>query len=139
MEPRINLITLGVEDLTRSISFYIALGLPRFPFDSDGIAFFELNGTWLALYPKDALADDVGLSSQGSGFPGFTLAHNLASPAAVDHVMSEALSAGARLLKPAQETFWGGYSGYFSDPDGFLWEVAHVPQFWIGPKPEDEV
>jgi catechol 2,3-dioxygenase-like lactoylglutathione lyase family enzyme len=139
MEPRINLITLGVEELTRSIDFYQSLGLPRFQFDSDGIAFFELHGAWLALYPKEALADDVGFSPEGSGFRGFTLAHNVASREAVDRVMSEALSSGAQLVKSAQETFWGGYSGYFADPDGFLWEVAHVPQFWIGPKAVDAI
>ncbi|MBT2969111.1 MAG: glyoxalase [gamma proteobacterium symbiont of Ctena orbiculata] len=138
MEPRINLITLGVGELTRSIGFYEALGLPRFQYESDNIAFFELNGSWLALYPKEALADDVGLSTQGSGFCGVTLAHNVTSREAVDRVMSAALRVGAQLVKPAQEAFWGGYSGYFADPDGFIWEVAHVPQFWIGPKPEDE-
>lgn len=133
MKPRINLITLGVEELERSIAFYEALGFPRFPYESEGIAFFQLQGTWLALYPKQALAQDAGLTGESSGIPGFTLAHNLASREEVDGAMSEALDAGARLLKPAEETFWGGYAGCFADPDGFIWEVAHVPQFWIGP------
>jgi hypothetical protein len=137
MKPRINLITLGVEELARSIAFYEALGLPRFSYESEEIAFFRLDGTWLALYPKQALARDAGLSAESSGFSGFTLAHNLASREEVDGVMSEALQAGAQLLKPAQETFWGGYAGCFTDPDGFVWEVAHVPQFWIGPGEED--
>ncbi len=136
MQPRINLITLGVTDLPRAIAFYQALGLPRYPFESEGVAFFELNGSWLALYPWDALAADAGLPPEGNGFRGFTLAHNVASREAVDQVMAEAAAAGARIVKPAQETFWGGYSGYFADPDEFLWEVAHVPQFWIGPKEE---
>jgi catechol 2,3-dioxygenase-like lactoylglutathione lyase family enzyme len=138
MEPRINLITLGVEELGRSIGFYEALGLTRFDYASDAIAFFQLQGSWLALYPRQALAEDAGLSPQGSGFGNFTLAHNVTNPAEVDRVMDEALNAGAKLVKPAQEAFWGGYSGCFADPDGFIWEVAHVPQFWIGPKPEDE-
>ncbi|MBW9264718.1 MAG: VOC family protein [Candidatus Thiodiazotropha sp. (ex. Lucinisca nassula)] len=138
MEPRINLITLGVKALKQSIGFYEALGLTRFDFDSQEVAFFQLQGSWLALYPKQALADDANVSGQGSGFPGFTLAHNVTSREAVDRVMSEALSAGARLVKPAQETFWGGYSGYFADPDGFLWEVAYVPHFWIGPDAGEE-
>ncbi len=134
MQPRINLITLGVADLPRATAFYEALGLPRYPFESDAIAFFELNGSWLALFPRAELAADVGMSPEGSGFRGFTLAHNVASPEAVDGVMADAVAAGARIVKPAAETFWGGYSGYFADPDDFLWEVAHVPQFWIGPK-----
>ncbi|MCU7923830.1 MAG: VOC family protein [Candidatus Thiodiazotropha sp. (ex Dulcina madagascariensis)] len=133
MQPRINLITLGVDDLPRSIAFYEALDLPRYAFDSDAVAFFELQGSWLALYPREALADDAGVPADGSGFRGFTLAHNVTSREAVERVMREALDAGARQVKPVQETFWGGYSGYFADPDGFLWEVAHVPQFWIGP------
>jgi uncharacterized glyoxalase superfamily protein PhnB len=138
MEPRINLITLGVEELERSISFYETLGLTRFDFDSDKIAFFQLQGTWLALYPKQALAEDAGLTPQGAGFANFTLSHNVTTPEEVDRVMDEAQDVGAKLVKPAQEAFWGGYTGYFSDLDGFIWEVAYVPQFWIGPKPEDE-
>ncbi len=134
MEPRINLITLGVNDLTQSIQFYQQLGLPRYDFDSDAVAFFELRGSWLALYPKTELGIDAGVElGQAEGSP-FTLAHNLSSREAVDRVMAEAVNAGATLIKPAQETFWGGYSGFFRDPDGFLWEVAHVPHFWIGPE-----
>ncbi len=135
MQPRINLITLGVSDLQRATAFYQALGLPRFEFPGEGITFFDLQGTWLALYPREALAEDIGVPLQGAG--AITLAHNLASPEQVDQVMEEALAAGATLLKAPQETFWGGYSGYFADPDGFYWELAHVPQFWIGPG-EDE-
>jgi catechol 2,3-dioxygenase-like lactoylglutathione lyase family enzyme len=138
MAPRINLITLGVGDLARSIAFYQALGFPRYPYESEAIAFFQLQGSWLALYPRQALAEDAGLSPQGPGFGNFTLAHNVTTPEEVDRVMEVAKNAGAKLVKPAQEAFWGGYTGCFSDPDGFVWEVAHVPQFWIGPKPEDE-
>lgn len=134
MKPRMNLVTLGVADLPRAIAFYEqGLRLPRHAFPSDKIAFFALNGTWLALFPRGALAADVGVADEGCGFAAITLAHNVASPAEADAVMAEAVAAGARLVKPAQPTDWGGYSGYFADPDGFLWEVAHVPQFWIGP------
>jgi hypothetical protein len=84
------------------------------------------------------LAAVVDLAPRGSDFADFTLSHNLTDPVEVYRVMDEALTAGAKLLKPAQEAFWGSYSGCFTDPDGFVREVAHVPQFWIGPKPEDE-
>ncbi|MCG7874176.1 MAG: VOC family protein [Candidatus Thiodiazotropha lotti] len=134
MEPRISLITLGVNDLTQSIRFYQQLGLPRYDFDSDEVAFFDLQGSWLGLYPKRALGEDAGVEFGKAQQSPFTLAHNLSSREAVDQVMAEAMSAGATLVKPAQQTFWGGYSGYFSDPDGFLWELAHVPHFWIGPE-----
>jgi uncharacterized glyoxalase superfamily protein PhnB len=83
------------------------------------------------------LAEDAGVSPEGSGFAGIAIAHNVESETAVDEVMEQALSAGARLVKPAQKVFWGGYSGYFADPDGYLWEVAHNPIFWVGPKDED--
>lgn len=131
MEPRISIITLGVSDLTRSIQFYRdGLGLPLREGD-EGIAFFELKGTWLALFPREALAEDANVTAVGTGVPSFTLAHNLRSREEVDALMKEAQKAGAKLLKPAQDTFWGGYSGYFADPDGFLWEIAWNPHFWI--------
>jgi len=134
MKPRMNLITLGVADLPRAIAFYQqGLGLPRFDFPSEQIAFFQLHGTWLALFPRAALAADIGVPAAPAGFAGITLAHNVASRTEADQVYAEALAAGARAVKPPQETSWGGYSGYFSDPDGHYWEVAHVPQFWIGP------
>ena len=131
MEPRVSLITLGVADLGRSIRFYRdGLGLPRRE-GPEGIAFFETRGTWLSLCPREALAQDATVSSEGSGFRGFSLAHNVESPEAVDRVLEQAVSAGAELLKPGQKAFWGGYSGYFADPDGFLWEVAWNPHFTV--------
>ncbi|MEJ2455082.1 MAG: VOC family protein [Candidatus Thiodiazotropha sp.] len=136
MQPRISMITLGVADLERSIRFYRdGLGLPQME-SPPSVAFFTLNGSWLGLYGREALAEDAMVSAQGSGFPGFTLAHNVTSEAEVDTLLEQAVAAGAQLIKPGQKVFWGGYSGYFSDPDGFLWEVAHNPLFWIGPQDE---
>ena len=127
MEPRITLITLGVTDLERSIRFYRdGLELPMMD-GPDGIAFFETRGTRLSLYPRESLAEDATVPAEGSGFPGFALAHNVRSTDEVDRVLAQAVEAGARLLKPGQKVFWGGYSGYFADPDGFLWEVAWNP------------
>lgn len=131
MEPRITLITLGVTDLERSVRFYrdgLKLPLRDGP---QGVAFFETGGTWLSLYPRDALAEDATVASDGSGFRGFALAHNVRSPEDVDVILREALDAGAKLVKPGQKVFWGGYSGYFADPDGFLWEVAWNPGFGV--------
>ena len=132
MEPRISIITLSVNDLPRSVAFYRdGLGLTLFDENTESIAFFRNRGTWLALYPREALAADVGISAEGSGFSGVTLAHNLRSREEVDALLDVAVSAGAILVKPAQDTLWGGYSGYFSDPDGYLWEIAWNPHFWI--------
>ncbi|MCI5065941.1 VOC family protein [bacterium] len=138
MEPRISMITLGVADLGCSIEFYEnGLMLPRYDCLSEDVAFFQLSGSWLGLYGRKALAEDATVSSVGSGFPGFTLAYNVTSDKAVDRVLEEASSAGGEVVKPGQKVFWGGYSGYFKDPDGFLWEVAHNPHFWIGPLPRE--
>ena len=127
MKPHITIITLGVADLQRAINFYEkGLGLPR-KNESESIAFFDMSGTMLALYPRDELAEDITISPEGTGFQGFTLAHNVASPEEVDMTLAEAVAAGAELVKPGQAAFWGGYSGYFKDPDGFYWEVAHNP------------
>ncbi|MDE2842331.1 MAG: VOC family protein [Chloroflexota bacterium] len=132
MEPRISIVTLGVSDLPRSVAFYRdGLGLTLYDENTESIAFFQNKGTWLALYPLDALAADVGIPTEGSGFSGVTLAHNLRSKEEVDELLEVAVAAGATLVKPAQDTFWGGYSGYFSDPDGYLWEIAWNPFFWI--------
>ena len=134
MKPRISMITLGVTDMARSVRFYEeGLGFPRMESAPD-VAFFTLNGTWLGLFGRDALAKDAGVPPESSGFSGMALAHNLDSPEEVDKVLAHALAAGATLKKKAQDRFWGGYSGYFSDPDGYLWEVAYNPFAWIGPE-----
>ncbi len=130
MEPRISIITLGVSDLARSVKFYRdGLGLPTTFKEGEGIAFFQLKGTWLAVYPWDELAADASLPPDRAHFGGVTLAHNVAGKAEADAVIAQALAAGATLLKPAADTFWGGYSGYFADPDGHPWEVAWNPYF----------
>ena len=131
MEQRVSLITLGVEDLTRSRVFYERLGWRRAMAKAQGIVFFQVGGMGLALYPRDELAKDAHVPSDGQGFCGITLAYNARHREGVDSVLAEAEAAGARIVKPAQEAFWGGYSGYFSDPDGFLWEVAWNPSFPI--------
>ena len=138
MKPRISMITLGVSDMEASVKFYRdGLGFPQMD-SSPEVAFFTLNGTWLGLYGRDALAEDATVSVDGSGFAGFTLAHNVASEAEVDQTMEHAVSVGAKMVKPPQKVFWGGYSGYFQDPDGYLWEVAYNPHFWIGPEDQDD-
>lgn len=127
MKPKISLITLGVSNLEQSIRFYKdGLG---FPMEGNGknVVFFKLEGTWLSLFPRKNLAEDIGVSFEGTGFNGFTLAHNVASEAEVDTTLEFAKKAGAIIVKPGQKVFWGGYSGYFSDPDGFFWEVAYNP------------
>ena len=128
------MITLGVRDLAAAVRFYEqGLGFPRMDSPPE-VAFFTLNGTWLGLYGREALAADATVPAQGSGFAGFTLAHNVQSEAEVDAVLAQAVAAGATQVKPAGKVFWGGYSGYFKDPDGYLWEVAHNPFFWVGPR-----
>jgi uncharacterized protein len=129
MEPRISLITLGVADLERATRFYAeCLGLPRIE-TPPSVTFFELGKTWLALWSWESLAADAGLSPGGSGFRGFALAHNVRSPAEVDALLERVAAFGAKVTKKGQPTDWGGYSGYFTDLDGFLWEVAHNPGF----------
>ena len=116
--------------MNRSVTFYReGLGLPTTYKDGEGIAFFQLAGTWLALYPSDSLAEDACLPPDRTRFGGVTVAHNVHSKAEADSVIAQALAAGAQLLKPAADTFWGGYSGYFADPDGHPWEVAWNPFF----------
>lgn len=134
MKPRISMITLGVRDLALSPRFYRdGLALPQLE-SPPGVAFFALNGTWLALFGRDDLAADAGVDAAGGGFGAVALAHNLDSEAAVDAQMTEAAAAGARIVKPAQRTAWGGYAGYFADPDGHLWEIAHNPFMQVGPQ-----
>ena len=137
MNPRISMVTLGVRDLTAAIAFYEkGLGFPRME-SPPTVAFFALNGTWLGLYGRESLAEDAQVSAEGKGFEGFTLAHNVGSESEVDEVVARAVRVGATLVKRPQKAFWGGYSGYFKDLDGHLWEVAHNPFFWIGPKDEN--
>ena len=128
MEPRISLITLGVADLERSLRFYRdGLGLPTTWTPEKGVIFFQTTGTVLALYPYDDLAKDVSPEMVGvprGRFSGVALAHNVRRKEEVDQVLQAAAAAGGRIEKPGQDAFWGGYSGYFSDPDGHLWEVA---------------
>ncbi len=136
MDPRMSMLTLGVDDLARAVSFYRdGLGLPQLD-SPPSVAFFTLNGTWLGLFNRASLAEDVGVPvGEKAAFPGFTIAHNLDSEQAVDAMMADAIAAGATEIKKPQKVFWGGYSGYFSDPDGYLWEIAHNPFVWIGPDP----
>ncbi|BET68056.1 VOC family protein [Opitutales bacterium ASA1] len=133
MEPRITIITLGVVDLPRAIRFYRdGMGFPTEAKDDAPIAFFRTAGTRLALYPLDKLAEDVAPELKpvtGSGFRGFTLAHNVRDKADVEAVLARAAAAGGTIVKPAQDVFWGGYSGYFTDPDGHHWEVAWAESF----------
>ncbi|ASP41479.1 glyoxalase [Leptospira interrogans] len=133
MQPRMNLITLGVRDLKKAVQFYEqGLGIPKMKFEGN-VAFFTLNGTWLALYPWEELAADAGVSAEGNGFRGFTIAYNGQSKEEVDQVIAKAEKVGAKIVKRPQEDFWGGYSGYFQDPEGFYWEVAWNPGFYPGP------
>lgn len=135
MKPRVTLITLGVDDLERSLRFYRdGLGLPTQgivgeQFEHGAVAFFDLQpGLKLAIWPRASLAHDTGLPVSVRAPAGSSLAHNVSSQAEADAVMQQAAAAGATIVKPAQPTFWGGYAGYFADPDGHLWEVAWNPQ-----------
>ncbi|QLQ02182.1 MAG: VOC family protein [Thiobacillus sp.] len=137
MKPRVTLITLGVDDLDRAVKFYAegmglkTEGIVGREFAFGAVAFFELQGGLkLALWPRASLAHDTGLPPGAPNAIDISLAHNVASRAEVDAVMAEAAAAGARIVKPALDTFWGGYAGYFLDPDQHLWEVAWNPQ-WV--------
>jgi catechol 2,3-dioxygenase-like lactoylglutathione lyase family enzyme len=127
VEQRLSLVTLGVADLDAARSFYEALGWRQTP-RAEGVVFFQAGGMIVALWERAALADDSGVDDTG-GWGGITLAHNVASPDAVDAVVEEARTAGATIVREPAETFWGGYSGVFVDPDGHPWEVAHNP-YW---------
>jgi catechol 2,3-dioxygenase-like lactoylglutathione lyase family enzyme len=129
VEPRVSFITLGVTDLERAVRFYEdGLGLPRLK-TPPSVAFFEMGKTWLALWARESLADDAGVSLAGSGFRSFSLAHNVRSPAEVDALLAHVEKFGGKVTKRGHRTDWGGYAGYFADPDGFLWEVAYNPDF----------
>jgi uncharacterized protein len=130
MRPNLTVVTLGVSDLRRSHDFYVRrLGWPTKSKLEDGVLFVQLHGVVLALWSRELLAKDIGVPDGGGSFGAMTLAHNAKDRAEVDKVLAEAKAAGARILKPAHETFWGGYSGYFADPDEHVWEVAHNPHW----------
>ncbi len=130
MSFRATLITLGVRDLARARAFYIdGMGLVPAADSNANVVFFDMGGIVLSLYGRDALADDATLPSEGGGFTGSALAYNAPSREAVVATLHRAHAAGGNVVKEAQEVFWGGFSGYFTDPDGHLWEVAHNP-FW---------
>lgn len=131
MEPRISLVTLGVDDLDRAVRFYEAMGLKRNTTITEGVAFFQMGGIVLGLWGREQLATDAGVASTKPSFSGVSLAYNTRSEAEVDEVLAKAEQAGGRVVKPAQRAFWGGWYGYFSDTEGHLWEVAHNPDFPI--------
>jgi catechol 2,3-dioxygenase-like lactoylglutathione lyase family enzyme len=124
---RLNLVTLGVDDVARSRRFYEALGLAASAASQDSVAFFDAGGVVLALFGRAALAEDATVPNSAPGFSGVALAHNVGSEAEVDRRLAQAVQCGAKLVKTGQRVFWGGYSGYFADPDGHLWEVAYNP------------
>jgi catechol 2,3-dioxygenase-like lactoylglutathione lyase family enzyme len=134
MKPRISVLTLGVEDLERSVAFYrdgLGLhteGIVGTEFEHGAVAVFDLEGGLrLALWPRDSIAHDSGLDRTGSSPADLSIGHNVSSSAEVDEAMEQAERAGATIVKPGARTFWGGYAGYFLDPDGHLWEVVHNP------------
>jgi uncharacterized protein len=130
MRQKINLITLGVDDFEASLDFYEnGLGWKKSKESQENLALFPLGGITLALYPRQELADDATVENTISGFSGITLSFNAKSESEVNKVLAQAKEAGGKIIKPAQKVFWGGYSGYFSDPDGHLFEVAYNP-FW---------
>ena len=136
MKPRVTVITIGVDDLERSLRFYRnGLGLETEgiigqEFEHGAVVFFDLaGGSRLALWPRKSISHDTGLPVSSASATEFTLGHNVSSTAEVDAIMAQAKSAGAVIVKPAQKTFWGGYAGYFQDPDGHLWEIVWNPQF----------
>lgn len=126
---RVSLVTIGVSDLAASIAFYDALGFDRVVDDNDGVAFYRTGGALVSLFPLASLAEDAHVPADRSGFAGITLAINLESIAAVDAALAHAAGIGAPILTPAEHVFWGGYRGYFADPDGYAWEVAYNP-YW---------
>jgi catechol 2,3-dioxygenase-like lactoylglutathione lyase family enzyme len=139
MKSRITLITLGVDDLQRAVKFYRdglglqTTGIVGTEFEHGAVAFFDLEaGMKMALWPRASIAHDTGIAVGEPSATEFTIGHNVSSKAEVDAVMAQAATAGAAVVKPAHDTFWGGYAGYFQDPDGHLWEVVWNPQ-WVLP------
>ncbi|KAB2911212.1 MAG: VOC family protein [Hyphomicrobiaceae bacterium] len=129
MQPRLSLITLGVSDVGRSRKFYETLGFVASSAGNEDVAFFPAGGVVLALYGRTALARDAGVSESTPGAVGVSLAHNVRTESEVSAVLQEAAAAGGRVIKSAHKVFWGGTVGYFTDPDGHMWEVAHNPDF----------
>ena len=129
MEPRLNIVTLGVTNLDRARRFCEALGWVASSASQGDIVFFNAGGVVIALYPRDLLAEDANVAAKGSGFRRFTLAQNVRSKKEVAQILNAAKAAGAKIIKQAQVALWGGYSGYFVDPDGNLWEVVWNPFF----------
>jgi catechol 2,3-dioxygenase-like lactoylglutathione lyase family enzyme len=129
LEPRVSIITLGVLDLGRAIAFYRAMGLEPGMVVPGDVAFFQMGGALLALWPRATLAEDAGVPDSAPGFSGVALAYNTRSESEVGEVLHKAERAGGRVVKPAQRAFWGGCYGYFADSEGNLWEVAHNPGF----------
>jgi uncharacterized protein len=131
VQQRVSLITLGVRDLGRSRAFYEALGWTTRAQPGDDVVFFQAGGMIVALWDRASLAEDSGVEDAG-GWGGITLAHNVRSPEEVDAIIAEADAAGAKIARRGAETFWGGYSGVFLDPDGHPWEIAHNPHWSVG-------
>lgn len=130
MRQKISMVTLGVSDIVRSTRFYESLGWRKSGESKSGeITFFDMGGVVFGLYPRAELAKDATIEPTGDGFSGVTISHNAIDEAEVDAIMELAVKCGARVVKPAQKVFWGGYSGYFADPDGYLMEVAYNP-YW---------
>ncbi len=129
MQPRVSFVTLGVGDVARARAFYDRLGFRASSASNADVVFYDAGGVVLALFGRAALAADASVADSAPGFSGVALAHNVAGEREVDEVLAEAVAAGAKLVKNGQKAFWGGYTGYFSDPDGHLWEVAYNPYF----------
>ena len=135
MQQRVSLITVGVKDMAKAAAFYEALGWARVE-SQDGVVAFDLIGQTLGLYPLDALAEDLGLSVETLGAGRMTLGYNVVEKADVAPILAKAKAAGGDILKPAQDVFWGGHHGYFADPEGHIWEIAHNPFSPLGPNGE---
>ena len=138
MEQRLSLITLGVQDLKKARAFYDALGwqIANDDKEAESVVAYNLNGMALGLYPWSKLAEDADVPQEGQGFRGVAIAYNVRAKEEVARVLAEAENAGGKIVKPAEDVFWGGHSGYFSDPDGHLWEVAYNPFSPLGPNGE---
>ncbi|MCK9605564.1 MAG: VOC family protein [Methylomonas sp.] len=129
MKQAISFVTLGVVDLERSRRFYQALGWAESSGSQTEVAFFKVGSIVFALFGRQSLADDANVSAEGSGFPGFSISHNVGSESEVESTLQEAVTAGGKLVRSGEQAPWGGFRGYFADPDGFLWEVCYNPFF----------